>query len=131
MEIGVEIDKLFLLKAKIKQQKIKIDNLKAAKDLAKLVADAAELENKIIINLDTATGTTGVMGKKAKGVLKIKTVPNVSDWDLFYKHVAKKKDFSFLQKRLSSTAFNEHWEAGEKIPGVKKVHLKSLSLTKI
>ena len=131
MEIGQEIDKLFSLKARIKKQKVKIENLKAAKDLAQLVADASDLENKIINNLDKSEGTSGVMGKMAKGVLKTKTVPQVADWDKFYKHVMKKKDFSFLQKRLSSTAFNEHWEAGEKIPGVKKLHLKSLSLTKI
>ena len=131
MEIGQEIDKLFLLKSKIKQQKTKIENLKAAKDLVDLQEQAAELENKIINNLGSSKGTSGVMGKKAKGVLKTKTVPQVADWDKLYTHIRKKKDFSFLQKRLSSTAFNEHWEAGEKIPGVKKLHLKSLSLTKI
>lgn len=131
MELGKKIDELFLLKNKIKKQKIKIEDLKASKDLKDLKEQAEKLENDIINNLDKSEGTSGVLGKKAKGILKTKTVPQVSDWDKFYAHVRKKKDFSFLQKRLSSTAFNEHWEAGEKIPGVKKVHLKSLSLTKI
>ncbi len=131
MEIGEQIDKLFLLKTQIKKQKIKLENSKASETLSKLQGDAKELENKIISEIDKKKGTSGILGKKAKGILKTKTVPAVQDWDKFYKHVMKKKDFSFLQKRLSSTAFNEHWEAGEKIPGVQKVHLKSLSLTRI
>ena len=131
MEIGEQIDKLFLLKTQIKKQTIKLENSKASETLSKLQGDAKELENKIISEIDKKKGTSGILGKKAKGILKTKTVPAVQDWDKFYKHVMKKKDFSFLQKRLSSTAFNEHWEAGEKIPGVQKVHLKSLSLTRI
>jgi len=131
MEIGEQIDKLFLLKTQIKKQKIKLENSKASETLSKLQGDAKELENKIISEIDKKKGTSGILGKKAKGILKTKTVPAVQDWDKFYKHVMKKKDFSFLQKRLSSTAFNEHWDAGEKIPGVQKVHLKSLSLTRI
>jgi hypothetical protein len=43
----------------------------------------------------------------------------------------RKKAYELLQKRLSATAIQERWDAGEKIPGVEVFTTVGVSLTKI
>jgi len=61
--------------------------------------------------------------------LVTKEQPAVSDWPALWKHIQKTGAFELVQQRLSTTAVVEHWEAGEKIPGVSKLPVESLSDT--
>lgn len=130
-KLGTCVDRLYSLRDKIKKKKIEIEKLGAVKDLAALESELKALEKHIIELVGNEPDMKGVLGRTAKCVINETYVPTVKDWGALYAHVKKTKNFSFLQKRLSSTAFREHWESGENIPGVQKMIIKKLSLTKL
>lgn len=57
-------------------------------------------------------------------------VPTVTDWEMFYNHIAETNSFDLLQRRPAMTAFRDRWEEGEKIPGVERTPITKTSLTK-
>jgi hypothetical protein len=89
----------------------------------------SELQDHLIRNVPK--GSAGVFGRVMKALITTKDIPQVADWPAFYKYVMKKKAFELLQKRLSATAIQERWDAGEKIPGVEVFTTVGVSLTKI
>jgi hypothetical protein len=59
------------------------------------------------------------------------TVPEVIDWDALYDHVISTRDFSLIQRRISSTAYKELLKLGEGVPGlsprtIRKINFRSL-----
>jgi hypothetical protein len=59
------------------------------------------------------------------------TVPEVEDWDALYNHVNSTRDFSLIQRRVSSTAYKELLKLGEGVPGlsprtIRKINFRSL-----
>lgn len=102
---------------------------------AQKAVDLIEAEEKAlkehIINTLPKSETTGVAGKLARVTVVKKDVPQVKDWDAFYKHVKKTGDFDLLQRSLTKTAVEARWEAGKKIPGVEAFKAVSLSINKV
>lgn len=102
---------------------------------AQKVVDAIETEEKElkehIINTLPKSETTGVAGKLARVTVVTKQVPQVKDWDSFYKHVKKTGDFDLLQRSLGKAAVEARWEAGKKVPGVKAFTAVTLSINKV
>ena len=69
--------------------------------------------------------------KNASVSINEATVPEVEDWDAFYKHILDTKEFALLQKRVSSVAYKEILSAGEDVPGlaprtVRRINFKKL-----
>lgn len=98
--------------------------------------DAMEVEEKefkayIIENMKAKTGGTGVAGQAYRIDVKDKLVPQVQDWDGFYKHILKTKDFGFLNRALNAGHVQEMWDAGKIVPGVQAFETQTISLTKI
>lgn len=89
-----------------------------------------ELQEHLINNLSKADDT-GVAGLKYRAQVTTKTMPKVNDWPVFYAYVAKSGDFDMLQKRLADKAVMERLEDGVVLPGVEKMRVPSLSITKI
>jgi hypothetical protein len=117
--MGVCADKLYDLRQKrLAQQKI-VDELEAEEKALK----------EHIINTLPKSETSGVA--VARVTITSKDVPQVENWDLFYKHVKKTGEFELMQRRLSDSAINERWEQGKKIPGVKSFTVVSVSLNKV
>jgi hypothetical protein len=59
------------------------------------------------------------------------TVPEVVNWDSVYEHVVATRDFSLIQRRISSTAYKELLKLGEGVPGleprtIRKINFRSL-----
>lgn len=75
--------------------------------------------------------STGTSGKVARAQLKTKQVPTVEDWPTLYKYVKRTGAFELLQRRLSTEAIAERWEAGHKVPGVEAFNLVTVSVTKL
>jgi hypothetical protein len=91
---------------------------------------AATLERDIMHAMSEA-GTTKAASERGHSVsMSKKTHPIIMDWDQFYDYVVRTKGFDLLHKRLSSTAFNDRWEAGEIIPGSSTSDVWGISLTK-
>ncbi len=99
----------------------------------KTAEDLEELESKLkehLINVMPKTDT-GASGKVAKVVVETKKVPQVKDWDAFYKHIKKTGDFALLGKGLGKEHVKEVLDAGKKVPGLGSVPIITVSLTKL
>ena len=119
--MGLCADKLYELRQKrLAQQKL-VDEIEAEEKALK----------EYIINTLPKSETSGVAGKVARVTVVSKDVPQVKDWDAFYKHVKKTGEFELMQKRLSDSAINERWEQGKKIPGVEAYNVTSVSINKV
>ena len=113
------------------------DKLHEIRDLRRKmqkVVDAVEeiekaLNGHIIDNVPKGDG--GAIGRLYKATVNVEDVPTVKDWTQFYAYIVKTKRFDMIQKRLSTAAITELWEAGKKVPGVEKFRVLKVSLTKI
>ncbi len=119
--LGACADKLFELRNK---------RLEMQKAVDAVAAEESALKNHIIENLPKSEAS-GVAGKLARVTVVTKQVPQVKDWDAFYKYVKKTGSFDLMQKRLTDAAIKERWEAGKEIPGVEHFNAVSVSINKV
>ena len=97
--------------------------------MAKTKAEEKALKEHIINNLPKSD--SGAAGKVARVSVVTKDVPQVKDWDAFYKYVSRTKSFDLLQRRLSDAAIKERWENKKQVPGVEAFTVVSVSLNKV
>jgi hypothetical protein len=117
--IGAEIDRLFDMRAEIDELNQTIKEKKAV---------FAEEEKTILDRMD-AEGTPRSGGKKANVSVTELVVPQVIDWDEFYKYISRNKAFHMLEKRPSAGAYREIMTQRTKpLPGVVPFTKRSLSL---
>lgn len=104
--------------------------LEMQKEVDKLTAEESALKEHIINTLPKSEAS-GVAGKVARVSVVTKQIPQVKDWDAFYKHVKKTGQFDLLQRRLTDAAVKERWENGKEIPGVEHFNAVTVSLNKL
>lgn len=102
--------------------------------IKEISAHETALEQHLFKAFDNAD-IEGARGKLASASLSPRDVPVFDQNDpkadeKFFKYLQKTGEFDLLQRRLSSTAFEERWARGVKIPGIKKFQLVKLSVTK-
>lgn len=100
----------------------------------KVVKQVADRENEIrehIISNLSKSDDTGAAGKKYRAQIVMKDVPKLEDWTALCKYIAKNDRFDLVQKRLGEKAALDMLEAGEAIPGVSKMKIPTVSITKI
>jgi hypothetical protein len=100
----------------------------------KEVAKVAARENEIrehIINTLSASDDTGASGLHHRAQIVTKAKPRVADWNAFCDWLADTKRFDCIQRRTSDKAVMELIEAGETPPGVERMVVKDVSITKI
>lgn len=119
--LGACADKLFELRNRRLAEQKKVDEI---------AAEETALKNHIIENLPKSEAS-GVAGKLARVTVVTKQVPQVKDWDAFYKYVKKTGSFDLMQKRLTDAAIKERWEAGKEVPGVEHFNAVSVSINKV
>lgn len=89
-----------------------------------------EIKEHIIANLSKSEDT-GAAGLKYRAQIVMKIVPQVADWGVFTSWVRKNDRFDLIQKRLNDKAVKDLWEEREAVPGVEKVNVPDVSITKI
>lgn len=113
----------------------KLFEIREERRAAQRVVDEMEEEEKALkahlINTLPKSEAGGVAGKLARVTIVTKPVPQVKDWDAFYKYVKKNDAFDLLQRRLVDTAVAERWEAGKKVPGVESFNVVTVSINKV
>lgn len=119
--LGTCADKLFELRNK---------RLEMQKAVDAVGAEESALKTHIIESLPKSEAS-GVAGKLARVTVITKQVPQVKDWDAFYKYVKKTGQFDLMQRRLTDAAIKERWEAGKEIPGVEHFNAVSVSINKV
>lgn len=104
------------------------------KECEAIKARETEIQEHIINNL-SKSDDTGAAGLRYRAQVKTETKPQVNDeaggWKALWKYIADNDRFDLLQKRLGEKAIADMWDAGEAVPGVAKVHVPKLSITKI
>ena len=119
--MGACADKVYELRNKrLEQQKI----VDAIEDEEKA------LKKHIIENLPKSEAT-GAAGKIARVSVISFEIPQVKDWEAFWKAFNKKTDTDLLQRSVNKAAINERLEAGKKVPGVEIYKDLKLSITKV
>lgn len=90
----------------------------------------SEIKEHLIQTL-SKSDDTGAAGLKYRVQVKSDAKPSAKDWDLIYKYIAEKDRFDLLQRRLSDRAVMDILDQEGKMPGVERVHVPKLSITKI
>jgi hypothetical protein len=112
-----------------------IFNLRNKRLAAQKEVDAIEVQEKAlkehIINTLPKSETTGVAGKLARVTVVTKQIPQVKDWEAFWKSFNKKTDTDLMQKSLSKAAVEARWDAGKEVPGVEAFTAVTLSINKV
>ena len=119
--LGACADRLF---------QVREERLKIQKQVELLASEESAIKEHLINTLPKSDAS-GVAGKLARVTIVTKQVPQVKDWDAFYKHVKKSGDFDLLQRRLTDSAIKERWEAGKEVPGVEHFNAVSVSINKV
>jgi hypothetical protein len=57
-------------------------------------------------------------------------MPKPDDWEAIEEYVVLNDSFDIFQRRLSPVAIRARWEQGQEIPGISKVDVTELSITK-
>lgn len=113
----------------------RIYELRASRLEAKKKVDAIEAEEKAlkehIINTLPKSETSGVAGKIARVAVVRKSIPEVQNWDEFWKGFNKARDKDLFTRSLNTAAIQARWDAGKKVPGVGVFNAVSLSITKV
>ena len=88
------------------------------------------LERAVMAELDNS-GTTLSRGIAASASVSEEELPNVKDWDAFYKYIQDNEAFFLLQRRVSSAAYRELKYSGTEVPGVETFKKRRLNLRKV
>jgi hypothetical protein len=110
--------------------KLREERKAAQKEVDKIEEREKALKEHIINNLPKSQ-TTGVAGKFARVTVVTKEVPQVKDWDAFYKHLKKTGEFDLLGRSIGRAAIEARWDAGKKVPGVEAFTAVTLSINKV
>jgi plasmid maintenance system killer protein len=119
------INDLIEKRADIKRQTEKLN-----KQLKELGAAQDEIDLALLKKMD-AEGLSRTANGDYSVSINEDTVPEVVDWDAVYDHVVLTRDFSLIQRRISSTAYKELLKLGEGVPGlsprtIRRINFRSL-----
>lgn len=107
------------------------------KEVDAVQAEERKLKEFLINNISKTEHATGVAGKLMCATIVQNIEPAPEDWNDIYKFLAKSykgptaNNFDLLQKRLSPPAVRERWEGNVDLPGIGRVQVTELSLTKL
>lgn len=119
--LGACADKLYKLRQKRLEQQKKVQEIEK---------EEKALKAHIIETLPKSKAS-GISGKVARVSVITKKIPQVKDWETFYKHVKRTGNFELLQRRVSDAAVKERWEDGKKVPGVDHFNAVTISINKL
>lgn len=119
--LGACADKLYELRQLRLAEQKKVDIIEAEEKALK----------EHIINTLPKSEASGVAGKLARVTVVGKVIPQVKDWDAFYKYVKRTGQFDLMQRRLATPAVEARWEDGKEIPGVEHFNTVTVSINKV
>jgi len=100
------------------------------KEVDAVKARESEIEDYIINNLSKSQDT-GAAGRYYRAQIVRKEVPKLVDFHAALDYAVRNQRYDLIQKRVNNTAVAAMWEAGEAVPGVDKMHVVDVSITKL
>lgn len=118
--IGAQIDELHELREKLRNLEKMKQGMQKRKD---------QLEFDLMASLEAQELSSG-RGNTATVTIQRTTLPNIKDWDEFYKFISENDAFYLLERRPAAIAYRELLEArgGEAVPGAESFERVSISL---
>ena len=117
--IGEEIDRLFDIREKIRE----------AEDQAKAHRAVFDAMQANLLQRLKDEGMLKATGSKASISISEAIVPQVENWDEFYRYIGRNKAFHLLERRPSAGAYRELMTQRKKpLPGVVPFTKQTLSL---
>lgn len=109
LSLGARIDEIYALK----QQKRELEE--RAEEMGRRIS-AAETD---LLEVMEESGTQKATGLRASASITESVVPQVEDWDEFYKFIRRNNAFELLQRRPAVEAWREHAAARREqtVPG--------------
>ena len=119
------INQLIEKRASVKDQ---MENLN--RELKELRSTQDEVDVLLLKKMD-AEGLSRTANDKASVSINEDIVPEVTDWDKVWEAVIAERDYSLIQRRISSTAYREKLKLGDDIPGmqprtIRRINFRSL-----
>ena len=102
-----------------------------AEDAVKAIQEKYDLKLMELFDLADEQQTTTGKGQRGSFSLGESTVPQVKDWDAFYKYIQKTKYWHLLERRPSVTGCRELFDTKGAIPGVDKFVKRTINLRKV
>lgn len=110
--------------------------------MAKEVEDVEAFEKRVkahIIDNLSKSDDTGAAGLRFRAQIVNKEVPKITQdddnpnvgWPQLQAYIVQTGRFDLMQRRLSDKAIKDMWEAGEVVPGVERMKVPDVSITKI
>jgi len=114
------IDDIFDIRNEIKALNKQVDELKAQKE-------GMELS---LIEMMDAVGTDQSRSSVATATITETVVPQVTDWDAFWRYIMRNKATYLVERRAAAVAFRETLEQrkGRPIPGVSSFTKRSVGI---
>jgi hypothetical protein len=100
------------------------------KEVAAVKARETEIREHIINNLSKSEDT-GAAGLRYRAQIVMKLAPKISDWGVLTSWIRKNDRFDLLYKRINETAIKDLWAERENVPGIEKVNVPDVSITKL
>lgn len=94
-----------------------------------LIDEGKSFEMELLIRLDEQ-GMEKVSTPAGTASISETILPQVVDWDEFYKYMVENDALYLLQKRPAAAAFREMHESGQPIPGVEPFTQRTIGLRK-
>lgn len=100
------------------------------KETEAVEAREKEIKQHIIDNL-SKSDDTGAAGLKYRAQIVMKVSPKIADWGVFTSWIRKNDRFDLLHKRVNDAGIKEIWAEREAVPGIEKVNVPDVSITKV
>jgi len=100
------------------------------KEVALVKKREGELRDHIIENLSVGDDS-GAAGKKYRAQIKVDIKATVTDWEDLYDYIVEHDRFDLLGRSVTQKAVKDMWDNNDKVPGVEKINVKTVSITKL
>lgn len=88
------------------------------------------LKEHLIDKLGAEQAAEGIVGEVATVRVLSDVQPIIQDWEALARYVVENDAVDLLQRRLSGPAVSARWELGKAVPGIDKLMVTKLSITK-
>jgi hypothetical protein len=94
-----------------------------------LIDEWRSLELELLVRLDEQ-GMEKASTEDGTASISKTVLPQVVDWDEFYKYMIENEALYLLQRRPAAAAFRELNDSGQKVPGVEPYTQRTIGLRK-
>jgi len=109
---------------------LRTQRLKLEADAEAIKKNEGALKQHFIDKLGKDQAAKGIVGEFATVRVLSEIIPVATDWESIQEFMKENDAMDLVQRRLSDKAVKERWEAGVAVPGIDKMSVGKVSVTK-